>query len=70
MQNLIQNPFALFDQWLAEARVSEVNDSNAMALATADKDGRPSVRMVLLKGHGADLSPTGGFIFYTNTFPP
>ena len=67
MQNLIQNPFALFDQWLAEARVSEVNDSNAMALATADKDGRPSVRMVLLKGHGADLSPTGGFIFYTNT---
>ena len=67
MQNLIQNPFALFDQWLAEARVSEVNDSNAMALATADKDGRPSVRMVLLKGHGADLSPRGGFIFYTNT---
>ena len=67
MQNLIQNPFALFDQWMAEARESEINDSNAMALATADAEGRPSVRMVLLKGHGAALSPTGGFIFYTNT---
>lgn len=66
MQNQIENPFALFDQWMAEARASEVNDSNAMALATADKDGRPSVRMVLLKGHGPDLSPNGGFIFYTN----
>jgi pyridoxamine 5'-phosphate oxidase len=67
MQNLIQNPYPLFDQWMAEARASEVNDSNAVALATADANGRPSVRMVLLKGHGADLSPTGGFIFYTNT---
>ena len=66
MQNQIENPFALFDQWMAEARASELNDSNAMALATADADGRPSVRMVLLKGHGAHLSPTGGFIFYTN----
>lgn len=66
MHNQVQNPYALFDQWMAEARASEINDSNAMALATADADGRPSVRMVLLKGHGADLSPTGGFIFYTN----
>jgi pyridoxamine 5'-phosphate oxidase len=55
------DPFALFDQWFAEARDSELNDSNAMALATADITGAPSVRMVLLKGHGPD-----GFIFYTN----
>ncbi len=55
------DPFALFDQWFAEARASEPNDPNAMALATADAAGRPSVRMVLLKGHGRD-----GFVFYTN----
>lgn len=55
------DPFALFDSWYAEARASEPSDSNAMALATADADGRPAVRMVLLKGHG-----TGGFVFYTN----
>ncbi|HZG33208.1 MAG TPA: pyridoxamine 5'-phosphate oxidase [Sphingopyxis sp.] len=55
------DPFALFDSWFAEARASEPNDSNAMALATATPDGRPSQRMVLLKGHGPD-----GFIFYTN----
>ena len=55
------DPFALFDAWYAEARTSEPNDPNAMALATADAAGRPSVRMVLLKGHGSD-----GFVFYTN----
>lgn len=55
------DPFTLFDAWFAEARASELNDSNAMALATADADGRPAVRMVLLKGHGPD-----GFVFYTN----
>jgi pyridoxamine 5'-phosphate oxidase len=55
------DPFDLFDQWFAEARASEPNDPNAMALATADAAGRPSVRMVLLKGHGRD-----GFVFYTN----
>ncbi len=54
-------PFALFDAWYAEARASEINDSNAMALATADAQGRPSVRMVLLKGHDPQ-----GFVFYTN----
>ena len=58
---MADDPFALFDAWYAEARVSEPNDSNAMALATADAAGRPSVRMVLLKGHGPD-----GFVFYTN----
>jgi len=55
------NPFALFDEWLAEARASEPNDPEAMALATAGSDGSPSVRIVLLKGHGPE-----GFIFYTN----
>ena len=60
------DPFALFDAWLAEARLGEPNDANAMALATAGADGAPSVRMVLLKGHGADLGEGGGFVFYTN----
>jgi pyridoxamine 5'-phosphate oxidase len=55
------DPFALFDDWLAKARASEPNDPEAMALATADANGRPSVRMVLLKEHGPD-----GFVFYTN----
>ncbi len=58
---MTDNPFALFDTWFAQARASEPNDGNAMALATADAQGRPSVRMVLLKGHGPD-----GFVFYTN----
>ena len=56
------DPFALFDAWFIEARGAEPNDANAMALATADASGAPSLRMVLLKGHGAD-----GFIFYTNS---
>src|ERR1041384_7122750 len=55
------DPLALFDEWLAEARASEPNDPEAMSLATAASNGRPSVRIVLLKGHGPD-----GFIFYTN----
>lgn len=54
------DPIALFDDWLAEARAAEVNDPEAMALATV-VDDRPSVRMVLLKGHGPE-----GFVFYTN----
>jgi pyridoxamine 5'-phosphate oxidase len=57
----VTDPFALFDAWFAEAKAGEPNDPNAMALATADEAGRPSVRMVLLKGHGPD-----GFVFYTN----
>lgn len=56
-----EDPIALFDAWYAEARETEINDSNAVALATADAEGRPSVRMVLLKGHGPD-----GFVIYTN----
>ncbi|WP_438727705.1 pyridoxamine 5'-phosphate oxidase [Parasphingorhabdus sp. DH2-15] len=59
MSNL---PFTLFDDWFAKAKASEPNDPNAMALATANSKGAPSVRMVLLKGH----SPQG-FVFYTNT---
>lgn len=55
------DPLALFDEWLAKAREAEINDPEAMALATAGADGQPSVRMVLLKGHGPD-----GFVFYTN----
>ncbi|AIT07677.1 pyridoxamine 5'-phosphate oxidase [Sphingomonas taxi] len=58
---MADDPFALFESWYAEARDSEINDSNAMALATVDATGQPSVRMVLLKGHGPD-----GFVFYTN----
>ncbi len=56
------DPLALFQTWFDEAREAEPNDANAMALATATPDGVPSVRMVLLKGHGAD-----GFVFYTNS---
>lgn len=55
------DPLALFTAWYDEARTTELNDSNAMALATATADGVPSVRMVLLKGYGPD-----GFVFYTN----
>jgi pyridoxamine 5'-phosphate oxidase len=55
------DPIARFRGWLAEAETSEPNDPNAVALATADAAGHPSVRMVLLKG----LSDAG-FVFYTN----
>lgn len=55
------DPHALFEEWLTEARASEPNDPEAMALATADEAGNPSVRMVLLKGH-----EERGFVFYTN----
>jgi len=61
------DPYALFDEWFAEAKASEINDPNAMALATATPDARPSVRMVLLKGHGAEESGAGGFTFFTNS---
>ena len=56
------DPHALFEAWFAEAKVSEPNDPDAVALATADMRGCPSVRMVLLKGHDER-----GFVFYTNT---
>ena len=60
------DPYTLFDEWFAEAKEAEINDPNAMALATATPDAMPSVRMVLLKGHGAGEAGTGGFTFFTN----
>lgn len=60
------DPYALFDEWFALAQESEPNDPNAMALATATLDAAPSVRMVLLKGHGPEESGKGGFTFFTN----
>ncbi len=54
-------PFALFATWLKDAEASEINDPNAVALATVDADGLPNVRMVLLKGFDVR-----GFVFYTN----
>ena len=63
---MANDPFELFDTWFAEARAGEPNDPEAMALATADAGGQPSVRMVLLKGHGPQLGSRGGFVFYTN----
>ena len=55
------NPIELFKKWFAKAEETEINDPNAVAVATADKTNQPSVRMVLLKG----LSDKG-FVFYTN----
>ena len=55
------DPFAWFAEWYAEARASEPSDANAMALATATPEARPSVRIVLLK-----TWDTRGFVFYTN----
>lgn len=59
-------PFAIFDAWFAEAKRHEPNDPEAVAVATATPDAAPSVRMVLMKGHGPDLGEGGGFVFYTN----
>ena len=55
------NPIVLFKKWFAVAEKSEVNDSNALSLATSSSDGIPSVRMVLLKSLSDE-----GFVFYTN----
>lgn len=55
------NPLDLFQRWMSEAEEKEVNDPNAMALATVGEGGMPSVRMVLLKGYDER-----GFVFYTN----
>lgn len=58
---MADDPIALFDAWFAEARSAEANDPDAMSVATSASDGRPSVRIVLLKGYGSE-----GFTFYTN----
>ena len=57
----LDNPIDLFGEWFKEAKKNEINDPNALALATASKTGIPSVRMVLLKDFNND-----GFVFYTN----
>jgi pyridoxamine 5'-phosphate oxidase len=57
----LDNPFELFTIWMEKAIKNEINDPNALSLATTDKSGKPSVRMVLLKGINEE-----GFIFYTN----
>jgi pyridoxamine 5'-phosphate oxidase len=59
--HLEADPFAQFGAWMTEAERSEPNDPNAMTLATVGSDGRPTARMVLLKGFDRD-----GFVFYTN----
>lgn len=56
-----RNPIEIFREWLAEAEASEPNDPNAMAVATVDAAGNPSVRILLLKG-----LDERGFAFYTN----
>ena len=57
----LDNPIELFVHWFNEAKKTEINDPNALALATAGKNGIPSVRMVLLKDFNEK-----GFVFYTN----
>lgn len=58
---IVDDPHRLFDEWMAEAEASEPNDANAMTVATVDAEGRPSARILLLKGHDPE-----GFVFYTN----
>lgn len=60
-----RDPLEIFNSWLEKASRKEINNPNAMTLATAGKDGRPSARMVLLKDVGVD-----GFTFYTNLDSP
>ena len=57
----LDNPFKLFEEWFNTAKNTEINDPNALALGTSDKEGNSSVRMVLLKGFNKK-----GFVFYTN----
>ena len=56
------NPLSLFEEWFQEAKKSEINDPNAMNLATISNDGKPSSRIVLLKSYNDK-----GFVFYTNS---
>ncbi len=61
MIDVTADPFDLFDTWMAQAEASELNDPNAMTVATTTKEGRPSARIVLLKSWDRH-----GFVFYTN----
>lgn len=60
------DPFVIARTWLAEAETKEINDPNAIALATVDANGLPNVRMVLLKEIEAEGNADGAFVFYTN----
>ncbi len=60
-KDLAKNPFRQFEQWFQEAEAAKIAEPNAMTLATAGRDGRPSARTVLLKGCDGR-----GFVFYTN----
>jgi len=57
----VLDPFVVFEDWFAEARLREPNDPHAMAVATVDADGMPDVRMVLMNARDAR-----GFVFFTN----
>jgi pyridoxamine 5'-phosphate oxidase len=59
--DLLPDPIAMFDRWMDDAIAAQLPEPNAMVVATADSAGRPSARMVLLKGVGDD-----GFVFFTN----
>lgn len=59
--DLSADPFDLFGAWMSDAEAAEQNDPNAMTLATVSPEGRPSARIILLKGYSRD-----GFCFYTN----
>ncbi len=64
-QNLIDSnkkPINLFEEWFEQAKKNEINDHNAMNLATISPDGKPNSRIVLLKSYSDE-----GFIFYTNS---
>ena len=61
----LEDPLALFTIWLAEAEKKEINDPNALSLATTNSKNEPKVRMVLLKGLSSK-----GFVFYTNLNSP
>lgn len=60
-KDLARDPFRQFDKWFQEAEAAKLTEPNAMTLATATRDGRPSARTVLLKGVDGR-----GFVFYTN----
>ena len=61
----LDDPIELFKIWISEAEKKEINDPNALSLATTSEKNKPSVRMVLLKGLSAK-----GFVFYTNLNSP
>lgn len=61
-----EDPFVIAQCWLKEAEATEINDPNAIALASVDADGLPNVRMVLLKEIEVEGAGKGAFVFYTN----